>query len=198
MKFFTFKRLDLFRRPVTLRLDEDYFRTTCGASTSLVLILILISTFIYDLHEVYAGKVDKFQFMIKNTNKKMMWRASDIENAVFGIGIDGNYLEHEGYLQLKYGAVKSGNRKLNMKFDNLYDCTNTVYQNLVMDTKRKVHRGMKIYCFNTTAEIIDNNYYPYFQLEICKNSPPIEIPLNGVRMSNSTQNRPKVVCKSTQ
>lgn len=68
MKFFTFKRLDLFRRPVTLRLGEEYFRTTCGASTSLFLILILVITFVYELLEVYEGKLNKFQFMIKNTN----------------------------------------------------------------------------------------------------------------------------------
>lgn len=163
------KKLDFFGRRVNLRFDgQDYFKTYCGSCSSVLLILILLFFFLYDMSNILTGKVHKYQFMIKNSmHNKLEWSANNIKQPVFGIGIRGNLLQEDGLLRLEYGNIRSGSKK---KLSKMYDCTKQVYDRMIGSTLRKVPSGMSVLCFNTTSEDINREFSPYMELYVCKNS----------------------------
>jgi hypothetical protein len=161
------KHIDLFGRRVNLRFSSsDYYKTHCGACASFTLIVTILSVFFYDLNSIYFGKLDKISFMIKNTKKETLsWKKSDIQSAVFGIAVKDNLLNKEGYLELEHGITRSG---VNNTVSIVYDCSNEVYNRMIGKTAELVPKGMKILCFNTTSDYIDQHFYPYFSLKICR------------------------------
>ena len=164
-----FLKLDFFSKSVSLRFDDEDFRTCCGAVAGFTLILAIFLTFLYEVSEIYEGKVDKLTFLIKNQPEQQLgWRhINHIREAVFGLGIRSDILKSEGLLEIVHGVEKGGYQ---VQVSPLYNCTREVYQNMTGNTEKKIPPNLAIVCFNTTSGYLNKGFQPYISVNVCKNS----------------------------
>jgi hypothetical protein len=122
-------------------------------------------TFIVEGIDIYHGEVDKMYYMTKNQNHRIRWEKGAMSEVVFGMAIKGNLLNESGLLSLKYGSSKYGQIG---EYGKLRNCTQDVYQRMNEHTRKVAPVGMDVYCFVVSAQEIDRNYHPFFELNICK------------------------------
>ena len=177
------KTIDLFGRTVNLRfMGRDQFNTRCGGVSTLIMFLTLTIIFGLGVYDVYTGELHSFNSMILNihninesSSTTTLARAIK-QKRVLAFGIDSPVID-ESYLKIT-AQHEVGKNLMDME-NQLYNCSEVVYSNLINGLKAVVPTNLKIMCLNVSAYDLDRGIKPSVTFSICKREKGMDGLKNG-------------------
>ena len=190
------KKIDMFGRRVNLRFNgSDEFKTYCGACATIMMGLILLLIFTINVYDIAEGKIDSFNYIIRNTRKSQK-RAKRFHkilgNEVLAFGFDHKLLD-SGVLGYSSAYLKNGQNYIsgpkNGKSEpgrGVYQCTDYVYSNLSPQFEKIVPKDFRIFCLNVTTEELKSGVSPVVYFSECNPT---------TKTSSTDPESPKKACK---
>ena len=197
-KFQCLKLIDLFGKRVNLRFQgDDYYKTYCGAFATIIMFVSLIGLFTISAVDIVRGKIDKMNYLIKNTEQNTTSsKHFTIAKETFGFAIESAQIDDRRFLEY-YVAMTGirGNFKDGYKL-KFYNCSKNVYENLSSRFTQDVPTNLTIWCVDAPTELLKIGFMPTIYLDECiANQTESELKLRLYKKDKSETKR-KTNCAS--
>lgn len=167
-KFGFLKLIDQFGRPVNLRFNgADKFKTYCGACATIIMFMALFIIFILNVNDIILGKIDSFNYMIRNTHHESANRKTKDKTPkeqILAFSMDKEMWDPE-ILKISAIQYKSGDKT--EADSSLYDCSEFAYEKMSDQVKEFVPPGLKIMCLKITTKELKSGIIPQINFAEC-------------------------------
>ena len=176
-----FKKIDIFGKQINMTFEQTpIYKTTCGATATLIMMLTLGLMFLTECISISQGKLAKATYMIKNdyTNDKQDKKLEKkMKDEILGFAFEDHELNSLAFVKYRVEFAEEG-RKSSKPANStstgksgagmkVYDCTEMVYANLNKRTSKMVPKNMKINCIRARSDILLDGKIPSIVFSEC-------------------------------